>query len=193
MTKAHESEVSRVLLDVAAGHPQAVDRLLPLVYEELRALASRYLADERRDHTLQPTALVHEVYIRLLDQAGDIAWQSKAHFRGIAARAMRQLLVDHARKRGAAKRGGDWQRLTLAAIDGAQPTRDVDLLTFDETLERLAALDEQMYRVVEMRFFAGMSNEEVACVLGVTARTVRNKLSVARAWLSRELSVEEEG
>lgn len=187
MAESNESQINKVLQKMAGGHPIAVNQLLPLVYDELRSLANRYLSDERRNHTLQPTALVNEICIKLLDHAFDIEWQNRAHFRGVVARAMRQLLVDHARHKGAAKRGGGWQRLTLGELDESTPMVEVDLLALNETLERLTQLDEQMGRVVEMRFFAGMNNEEVAHVLGVTSRTVRNKLSIARAWLSREL------
>jgi len=169
--------------------PSAVQRLLPLVYEELRRLAASYLRRDRADHTLQPTGLVHEAYLRLIQSPAQVAWQNRAHFRAVAARAMRQLLVDHARRKQADKRGGQWKRIGLdEGIAEADAVREIELTRFDEVLERLAALDEQACRIVEMRYFADMNNEEVAHVLGVTSRTVRNKLAFVRAWFSREFA-----
>jgi RNA polymerase sigma factor (TIGR02999 family) len=182
--------ITQLLRGARDGDGSSVERLLLIVYEELRGIAKSYIRRERADHTLEPTALVHEAFIRLLDQAGGVDWNDRAHFRGVAARAMRQILVDHARRKGAAKRGGGAQALSLTQIEGGSGVGQLDVLILSEMLERLSMLDEQMGRIVEMRFFGGMDNEESAQVLGVTSRTVRNKLKIAQAWLSRELERE---
>jgi RNA polymerase sigma factor (TIGR02999 family) len=164
-----------------------------LLYGELRALAADFLRRERSDHTLQPTALVHEAWIRLSAQAGS-PWNDRAHFFAIAAQAMRRILIDHARRRGADKRGGGLQRITLASgITPPLASTEVDLLALDDALVRLAALDERQARVVELRFFAGLTVEEVAVALGVSARTVASEWRLARAWLSRALVGGEDG
>ena len=162
---------------------------MPLVYHELRKLASGYLKAERRNHTLQPTALIHEAYVRLVDQELP-EWQNRAHFYGVAARLMRQILVDHARSRGAAKRGGEQVKLSL---DDAPPVFShedaTSLLTLDEALTKLAALDERKSRVIEMRAFGGMSVEDTARALGVSEPTVKRDMRLAQAWLRRELDL----
>lgn len=165
------------------------DQIFEIVYEELRQLAANLMRHERRDHTLQPTALVHEAYSRLVDKTR-IEWKNRAHFYGIASRAMRQILVDHARVRSAAKRGGDLQRVTFVeglAI-GVKP--DIEVIELDELLTKLAEMDERMARVVELRTFGGLTGEEIAHVLGVTRRTVQEDWRVARMWLNRKLSGE---
>lgn len=171
-----------------SGNREALDNLMPIVYEELRRQAARYLQRERGDHTLQTTALVHEAYVRLIDQV-NVRWQNRAHFYAIAAEMMRRILVDHARRRHAAKRGGDAVKVTLDEAVNAAGERDLDLIAVDEALTKLAALDQQQARVVEMRFFGGLNVDETAEVLGISERTVKRDWSVAKAWIRRELRV----
>ena len=171
-----------------SGDRDALDKLMPIVYEELRRQAARYLRHERDGHTLQTTALVHEAYVRLIDQAG-VRWQNRAHFYAIAAEMMRRILVDHARKRNAAKRGGDALRVTLDEALQSSGPKDLDLIAVDEALTKLAALDQQQARVVELRFFGGLNVDETAEVLGISERTVKRDWSVAKAWIRRELRV----
>ncbi len=169
------------------GDRQALDRLLPVVYTELHKQAARYLRKERVGHTLQPTALVHEAYLRLINQR-DVEWQNRAHFFGICAQLMRRILVDHARERQAEKRGGAGVvRVTLDERVAAVDEREVDLLALDEALTRLAALDERQARVVELRFFSGLNVEETAEVMEVSQATVKLDWSMAKAWLRREM------
>ena len=189
MDSAQPNQVTRLLINWQSGDKAALDDLMPLVYHELRKLASGYLKSERRDHTLQPTALIHEAYLRMVDQ--DLPeWQNRAHFYGVAARLMRQILVDHARSRGASKRGGEQPRVSL---DDAPPvfTHEdaTSLLMLDEALTKLAALDERKSRVVEMRAFGGMSVEDTACALGVSEPTVKRDMRLAQAWLRREMDL----
>ncbi|PYS59427.1 MAG: RNA polymerase subunit sigma-70 [Acidobacteria bacterium] len=169
-----------------SGDREALDKLIPIVCEELRRQAARYLQRERPGHTLQTTALVHEAYVRLIDQAG-VRWQNRAHFFGIAAEMMRRILVDHARKRRATKRGGDALKLTLNEALNASGERNLDLIAVDEALTKLAAVDQQQAWVVELRFFGGLNVEETAEVLSISARTVKRDWSVAKAWIRREL------
>jgi RNA polymerase sigma-70 factor (ECF subfamily) len=178
--------VTEMLQEWSGGDREALDKLIPIVYEELRRQASRYLQHERHGHTLQTTALVHEAYVRLVDQA-DVRWQNRAHFFAIAAEMMRRILVDHARKRRAVKRGGDELRVTLNEALNASGERNLDIIAVDEALTKLAALDRQQARVVELRFFGGLNVEETAEVLGVSARTVKRDWSVAKSWIRREL------
>ncbi len=186
MPPSPPSDATRLLLDLSGGRASAADELLPLVYAELRNMAARMLRSERPDHTLQPTALVHEAYLRLVDQRVD-TWQNKAHFLGIAAQAMRRILIDHARRRRAGKRGG--ARVTLDDEMGAVTGPSLDVLAIDTALQRLTALDARQGRVVELRFFGGLSVEETAAVLGVGPATVKRDWTLARAWLHRELDV----
>ncbi len=158
---------------------------MPLVYEELRALAESYLQRERPDHTLQATALVHEAYVRLVKQE-DVEWQNRAHFFAVAAQAIRRILVDHARGHQSAKRGGDRQRVRLDQ-DLALPEPDLDLLAVDEALEELACLHERQARIVELHFFGGLSLKEVAEYLGLSSRTIDGDWHMARAWLRSKL------
>jgi RNA polymerase sigma-70 factor, ECF subfamily len=169
---------------LTTGNPE-LDRLLPDIYDELRRLAGRAMKDQRSDHTLQPTALVHEVYLKLASSAG-AAPTDRTHFLATAARAMRQILVDHARARGAGKRGGGAFKVTLS-LAGASEAEAFDLLAFDEALRRLESLDEQQARIVELRYLVGLSVEEVAESLGVSPRTVKRDAAMAKAWLFREL------
>ena len=169
------------------GSEKALDRLAPLVYRELRQMAGRMMAAERPNHTLQPTALVNEAYLRLVD-ARQVSWQDRAHFFGICARAMRQILVDHARSRASAKRGGGEVALELEEGLVAARAPEVNLLELDDVLNRLAELDPRKSQVVEMRYFAGLSLKETAEALKVSAETVRRDWKMAQAWLHRELS-----
>ena len=162
-------------------------RLVELMYPELRALAARLMRRERAGHTLQPTAIVNEAFLRLVDQ-GTIEWQDRAHFVGIAARVMRQILVDHARRKRAAKRGGGAAAVTLAEATIPAPGSAFDVLALDEVLNRFAALDARRSRVAELRVFGGLTTKEIAAELGVSARTVEGDWAVARMWLARELS-----
>jgi RNA polymerase sigma factor (TIGR02999 family) len=180
------ANVTQLLKEWTGGDRAALDRLMPVVYDELRRLAGSYLGRERSDHTLQPTALVNEAFLRLVDQKR-IQWQGRAHFLALAATLMRQLLISHARKHRAAKRGSGGPRLTLLEGDLAVEARDVDLLDLDRALSALAVLDARQARVVELRYFGGMTVEETAAVLEVSPATVKLDWSLARAWLLREL------
>jgi len=184
-------DVTEVLAQLRGGDQKAADRLLPMVYDEFRALARHYLGQERLNHTLQPTALVHEAYMKLVDQTR-VDWQGKSHFFAVAAQAMRRILVDHARSRQRDKRGGGRARVALDEAVALSPQKDEDVLALDEALERLAKLDPRQAKVVELRFFGGMNVEEVAQALGVSKRTVEGDWTFARAWLSRELRDGEE-
>ena len=178
--------ITHLLKEWSDGDERALDRLTPLVYEELRQQAARYLRRERTGHTLQTTALINEAYLRLID-ARNVHWQSRAHFFAIAANVMRRVLVDHARRRDAEKRGGAQLRLTLDEKLVVAPTTDVDVLAIDEALNKLSTIDPQQALVVELRFFSGLSVEETAAALGVSPATVKRDWSVARAWLRREI------
>jgi RNA polymerase sigma factor (TIGR02999 family) len=187
-----EADPTRLLNKVASGDERAVSRLMPLVYDELRRIAAAYLRRERPGQTLQATALVNEAYIRLIGERGQ-NWQNRTHFLAIAALSMRQILVQRARRRKAAKRGGDPERITLneqlVPATGGGPG-DVDVLALDAALDRLAALDERQAKVVEMRYFGGLTVEETADALGISPATVKRHWTVARAWLRRELAQE---
>lgn len=184
---ATRQDVTALLRAWSHGDVDAGERLLPIVYAELRRQAARLLRRERRDHTLQPTALVHETYLRLIEQrAAD--WKNRAQFFAVAATAMRRILVDHARRHGARKRGGSWDRISFDETRGAWPgPPDVEILALEEALEELAVLDPAKVRLVELRFFAGLSLEETAAVLGVSESTVTRDWRLARAWLFRRL------
>ncbi len=179
-------EVTRLLQRLPEGGREEFDLLMPLIYDELRAVAERQLRRERPDHTLHPTALVHEAYLKLADDRhGEL--QGRSHFLAIAARAMRQILIDHARARAAAKRGGDRKRTSLTHQNLAAPERGDELLALVEALDRLDRIDERQRKVVEYRYFGGMTEDEIAEVLGMSARSVRRDWVKARAWLYREL------
>ena len=181
---AHRSDTDRPTVPT----PPTVSSLVPIVYEELRRIARRHLRAEREGHTLTTSALVHEAYLKLADQTR-AEWNDHAHFLAVAAQAMRRVLIDYARQHHAAKRGGDRQRVTLeSGVIGPGPDRAESLVALDDALTRLAKLDERQARVVECRFFAGMTEEETARVLGVTARTVRRDWVKAKAWLYGEIS-----
>src|SRR5690349_23358118 len=178
--------VTQLLVEWGKGDRSALEKLTPLVYEELKRLATRYLRRERREHTLQSTALVHEAWLRLIDQK-HVHWQNRAQFFGIAAEMIRRILIDHARNRQAAKRGDGALKLTLDDALAAPDIRDLDLVALDDALQDLAKFDPQQSRMVELRFFAGLSIEESAEVLGVSPATVKREWAAARAWLYREL------
>jgi RNA polymerase sigma factor (TIGR02999 family) len=186
MSPSLSHEVTRLLHRWSEGDACALDQLTPLVYQELRVLAESYLRHERPDHTLQPTALIHEAYLRLVEQ--DQKFESRRHFYGVAAHLMRMILVDHARARGAVKRGADQTRLSLETIDLAAPERAADLVALDQALERLAGFDARKSRAVELRYFGGMSVEEVAAELEISVATLRRELRLAENWLYRELT-----
>jgi RNA polymerase sigma-70 factor, ECF subfamily len=180
------AEVTRLLQQWSDGQGQALDRLVPHIHRELRKLAAGYLRKERADHTLQPTALVNEAFLKLIDQRA-VKWQNRAHFFGIAAQAMRRILVDHARTHAADKRGGGVRKVPLDDANVIGPMVDIDLLALDEALTRLAAIDPQQSRIVELRFFAGLTMEETAEVMRISTATVGREWRVAKAWLSAEL------
>jgi len=185
-----QDDTTRILDRLAQGDAKAADELLPLVYEELRSLASACMRSERRDHTLQPTAIVHEAYIRLV-QADKMRWQGRAHFMAVAAAAIRRVLIDHARRVNAIKRGGDQVRIAMDDHLRVAKAPNLDLLDLNESLERLAAMNPRQSRIVELRFFGGLTNEEVAQVMGLSRATVSDEWAFARAWLARELEVKE--
>ncbi len=180
-----QSEVTRLLKEWGNGRQEALDQLLPRIYAELRRLASSYLRRERPDHTLQPTALVHEAFLKLVDQRA-VRWQNRAHFFGIAAQAMRRILVDHARAHAADKRGAGERAVSLDEVSVAIGAPDIDVLALDEALTRLATLDLQQSRVVELRFFGGLTLEETAQVLNISPATVGREWTLAKAWLYAE-------
>jgi len=179
-------EVTQLLRDWSDGRKEALDRLLPAIYAELRRLAGAYLRRERHDHTLQATALVHEAFLKLVDQR-DVRWQNRAHFFGIAAQLMRRILVDHARAHGARKRGSGERPVALEEAMFAIPGVDVDVIALDAALTRLSALDPQQARVVELRFFGGLTMEETAEALNISPATVGREWTLAKAWLYAEL------
>lgn len=179
-------QVTSLLLRWRGGDKAALDALMPLVYDELRRLARHYLQRERADHTLQSTALVHEAYARLIGQNSP-DWQNRAHFFGVAAQLMRQILVDYARSHRAAKRGGSVCKLPLDDADSHASKADIDVIALDDALQSLAKLDPQQSRVVELRFFAGLSIEDTSEVLGLSPSTVKRDWNTARVWLYREL------
>ena len=182
-----QGEVTLLLRQWREGDQRAFERLSELVYDELRRMARGYLAGERPDHTLQPTALVHETYLRLVDHTA-MAWEDRRHFFAIAATTMRRILVDHARSQRREKRGGDRPKVSLDAL-GELPAADraAEVITIDEALERLAGEDRLKASVVELRFFAGLTNDEAAAVLGLSEKTVRRHWRMAKVWLHREL------
>jgi RNA polymerase sigma factor (TIGR02999 family) len=186
---ASAPDVTALLGDWSRGNPNALNQLLPIVYAELRRMAARQLRSERASHTLQPTALVHEVYLRLVDQR-HVDWRDRAHFFGVAAQVMRRILVDHARRHRASKRGDG---IPSVPIDEAKeviaPDR-IPVLALDHALDRLAGIDRDLARIVELRAFGGLTIEEAACVLEVSPTTAKREWRTAKAWLTRELGLE---
>lgn len=180
-------DVTRMLIDWSGGDPEAPARLMPLVYEELRQLARQYLQRERPDHTLQATGLVHEAYLRLVDQS-TTTWQNRAHFFGVAAQVMRRILVDYARSHRAEKRGGGWDKLVFDEALAPSAERSIDLVALDDALKDLLAFDPRQSQIVELRFFGGLTNEEIGEILDVSPRTVKREWRMAKAWLRREIT-----
>jgi len=188
MTSQPADDITLMLFELTDGNQDVVDQILPHIYGELRRLAGSYLRRERSDHTLQPTALVHEAYMKLVDQR-QVKWQNRAHFFGIAAQVMRRILMDHARKHKAEKRGGEADKLPLEdEILVVSTTRSDQLLALDEALETLAKLDPQKAKIVELRYFGGLSIEETAEVIGVSVPTINRQWRTAKAWLYGQLS-----
>jgi RNA polymerase sigma factor (TIGR02999 family) len=177
---------TQMLLDLTAGQRAALDELMPLVYDELRLLADRYLHNERPDHTLQTTALVHEAYLRLIDQTG-VNWQNRAHFIGIASHLMRQILVNHAVAHKRVKRGGGDYKLSLEEVAEWPAEGEMDLIALDDALNGLAAIDAQQSQIVELRFFGGLTVEEAAEALGLSTATVKREWRTAKAWLHNQI------
>ena len=184
---ANSDDVTRLLQRWGAGDARAVEELLPLLYDELRRLAAAYMRRQPMGHTLQPTALVNEAYLKLAGQSG-LSFADRAGFFALAAKVMRRLLVDHARAHNAAKRGGDAVRVTLDEGIASLPSRDVDFADLDAALEELGRLDERQAQIVELRFFAGLGIEETAAALSLSSATVKREWATARAWLYRRLS-----
>jgi RNA polymerase sigma factor (TIGR02999 family) len=188
MSSERQHEVTQILQNWSGGDPEAPARLMPFVYDEMRRLARSFLGRERGSHTLQPTALVHEAYIRLVDQRS-VNWQNRAHFYGIASSMMRRVLIDHARAHATDKRGGAATRLSIDDVQIPIGERAAALLDLDEVLEKLKKIDERKCQIVEMRFFGGLSDEEIAEALQVSTRTVLRDWKTARLWLYRELTL----
>jgi len=186
MITPRENEVSQLLINWRDGDKAAFDRLVALVHQELRGIARRYMRRERAGHTLESAALVNEAYLRLVD-ASKIEWQNRAHFFAVAAQLMRRILVDHARSRKYAKRGGGQPKLALSEADRFANKQDIDMVALDDALKALATISEQQSRLVELRFFGGLTIEETAEVLGVSHTTVEKYWAVSRAWLRREM------
>lgn len=182
--------VTQLLIAWNNGDKEALDKLVPIVYDELRRQAARYLRRERPGHTLQTTALIHEAYLRLIDQKS-VQWQNRAQFFGIAAQMMRRILVDHARTKHRAKRGGSDIRVSLTNATSVTKDPDLDLVELDEALNRLAEIDPQQSKIVELRFFSGLNVEETAAALQISPATVKRDWKVAKAWLYREISRDE--
>jgi RNA polymerase sigma factor (TIGR02999 family) len=183
-------DVTQLLIDWTAGHEDALERLMPLVYDDLKRRARAHLSRERPGHTLQATALVNEAYMRLVDQQR-VQWQNRAQFVAIASRMMRRILVDHARTTKRSKRGGGAPKVALDDVDIAAGTPDLDFEALDQALTMLAALDQRQAQVVELRFFGGLTNEETGQALGISVATVKREWDMARAWLRNRLSSEE--
>ena len=182
------AHITQLLIAWSDGRREALDDLMPIVYADLRRVAAGYMRREAAGHALQPTALVHEAYVRLVDQK-QVKWRNRAHFFGVAAVLMRRILVDHARRRRAEKRGGDWERVTLAGDEVATDThKEIDVLALDEALERLAQFDPQQERIVELRYFGGLTIDETAEVVGISAATVVREWTIAKAWLRADMS-----
>ena len=189
MTASSPNEMTQLLLDWSNGDQAAIDKLMPLVYDELRRLAHYYMGREAPGHTLQTSALVNEAYLRLIDQRS-VQWQNRAHFFGIASQMMRRILVDHARARHYAKRGGGAHQVSLDEAMIVSPERAADVVALDDALTSLAEIDQRKSQIVEMRFFGGLSIEETAEVLAVSPGTVMRDWTLAKAWLYREISKE---
>ena len=187
MEPPESKSLTQLLIDVGNGQNGALNQILPHIYDELRRLAGYYMSRERPDHTLQPTALVHEAYLRLIDQRR-VDWKNRAQFFGLAANMMRRILVNHARDRAAGKRGGDAVKVTLSVEPGVFAVPELTVLALDEALEKLAQVDGRKSRIVEFKFFTGLTTEEIAEVLGISSATVEREWKFARAWLYNALA-----
>lgn len=187
MSTDPQAEATRTLTELVGGDARAADRLMPLVYDELRRIAAHYLNQENHGHTLQPTALVNEAFLKIVDQTR-VDWQGRSHFLAVCAQAMRRILVDHARGRQRLKRGGDRKRISLDERLALSMGNDTDVLDLEEVLEKLAELNERHARIVELRFYAGLDVSSVAEVLGVSKRTVEADWTLVKAWLRKELN-----
>jgi RNA polymerase sigma factor (TIGR02999 family) len=185
---ASRPSITHLLLEWSKGNHTALDELTPHVYRELHALARAHLSRGRRDEGLQPTELINEVYLRLIDRSQPVQWENRSHFFGIAARLMRLVLVDYARAQRAAKRGGGADRVTLEETAAFSPGRTPDVLEVDEALSRLAQFDDRKAKVIELRYFGGMSREEIGAAMGLSVPTVKRDLRLAEAWLRRYLT-----
>ena len=181
-----QPEITRILRAWSGGDREAVDDLMPLVYDELHKVAARYLRKQRQDHTLQPTALVNEAYLKLID-ISSVSWQDRAHFFAVASQTMRHVLVDHARSKNRDKRGGGAQKLSLDEAVSFSKNQEVDLLALDESMRELAVMDEQQSRIVELRFFGGLTVDETAVVLHISPATVKREWRIAKAWLHNRM------
>ncbi len=188
MNQQTSNEITQMLIEMTDGNEEVVNEILPLIYDELRRLAGNYLRKERGNHTLQPTALVHEAYMKLIDQKA-VKWQNRSHFFGIAAQIMRRILVDHARKHKAEKRGGEGDNISLEEeFVVSEKSRPAELLALDEALEKLAVMDEIKAKIVELRYFGGLNVRETAEVLDVSEITVKRHWRAAKAWLYGQIS-----
>lgn len=186
MSESKTHQISGLLKKISQGDQRAADALFPMLHDDFLALARSFMSRERVDHTIEPTALVNEAYLRLVDQR-QADWRSKSHFMAIGAKAMRRVLVDHARTKGRFKRGGGVDRIELSEELALSPNRNEDILAVDEAIEKLSSLDERQGKLVELRFFGGLSMKEVAEVLGVSLRTMESDWTMVRAWLRKEL------
>lgn len=186
MQSSSSNEVTRLLSDWSKGNQTALDQLMPVVYQELRKLASSYLRNERQGHTLQPTALINEAYLRLIGQHFP-DWKNRTHFYGVAAQLMRQILVDHARSHQAAKRGSGVEKISLDEAPVFSHQHTGDLVALDDALKALVQFDERKCRIIELRYFGGLKSEEIADLLDISLATVGREMRLAQAWLQREL------
>jgi len=189
LSQSQLPEITRILKSWSGGNREAVDDLMPLVYDELHKVAAQYLRRQRPDHTLQPTALVNEAYLKLIDITG-VNWQDRAHFFAFASQTMRHILVDYARAQAREKRGGAARKLSLDEAVSYSTETEVDLLSLDEALRELAALDDQQGKIVELRFFGGLTIEETAVVLRISPATVKREWRIAKAWLFKRMRAE---
>lgn len=187
MNDKQPQEISIILRAWSGGDRAAANELLPAIYDELRKIAAQYLRKERSDHTLQPTALVHEAYLKLVD-ISHVEWQDRAHFFAVAANVMRHILVDHARARKTDKRGGAAERIALDDAISLSNEPDIDLLSLDEAMKQLATFDEQQARIVELKFFGGLTIEEIGEVLKISPATVKREWTMAKAWLHKRIT-----
>ena len=188
MSEQAPNEITRMLIELTDGNQEVVNQILPHIYDELKRLASSYLRRERVNHTLQPTALVHEAYMKLIDQKR-VQWQNRAHFFGIAAQVMRRILMDHARKHQADKRGGEAEKLPIEEeILVVSHEKSAELIALDDALQTLAGIDEQKAKIVELRYFGGLSIEETAEVMGVSVPTINRQWRMAKAWLYSQIA-----